>query len=71
MICPNAMTGSQGHRLPRSSAQPASTVISPRYIGLRVTRFESLAQSARELTEGAQEPRGKVRVGAPADFFNW
>jgi LysR family transcriptional regulator AphB len=32
---------------------------------------ESLVQSARELTEGAREPRGKVRVGAPADFFNW
>jgi LysR family transcriptional regulator AphB len=34
-------------------------------------QVESLTQSTRELTEGAREPRGKVRVGAPADFFNW
>ena len=31
---------------------------------------EGLAEAAQELSEGSQVPSGKVRVAAPADFFN-
>jgi DNA-binding transcriptional LysR family regulator len=34
-------------------------------------QVESLAESAKELVEGHQQPSGKVRVAAPADFLNW
>jgi DNA-binding transcriptional LysR family regulator len=34
-------------------------------------QVEALAESARELVDGNQEPSGKVRIAAPADFFNW
>jgi DNA-binding transcriptional LysR family regulator len=34
-------------------------------------QVEALAEAAQELGEGGQVPSGKVRVAAPADFFNW
>jgi len=34
-------------------------------------QVEALAEAAQELGEGSQIPSGKVRVAAPADFFNW
>ena len=34
-------------------------------------QVEALAEAAQELGEGSQVPSGKVRVAAPADFFNW
>jgi hypothetical protein len=34
-------------------------------------QVEALAEAAQELGEGSQVPRSKVRVAAPADFFNW
>jgi len=33
-------------------------------------QVEALAEAAQELSEGSQVPSGKVRVAAPADFFN-
>jgi len=33
-------------------------------------QVEALAEAAQELVEGSQVPSGKVRVAAPADFFN-
>src|SRR5882724_128091 len=33
-------------------------------------RIDSLAEAVQELGEGSQVPSGKVRVAAPADFFN-
>lgn len=33
-------------------------------------QVEALAEAAQELGEGSQVPSGKVRVAAPADFFN-
>ena len=32
---------------------------------------EALSSAAVELAEGSQMPSGRVRVAAPADFFNW
>lgn len=34
-------------------------------------QVEALAQSAQELAEGSQLPKGTVRVAAPADFFSF
>jgi DNA-binding transcriptional LysR family regulator len=34
-------------------------------------QIEALSEAALELAEGGQVPSGKVRVAAPADFFNW
>jgi LysR family transcriptional regulator AphB len=34
-------------------------------------QVEALSDAAAELAEGSQVPSGKVRVAAPADFFNW
>ena len=34
-------------------------------------QVEALAEAAQEIGEGSQVPSGKVRVAAPADFFNW
>lgn len=34
-------------------------------------QIEALSEAAVELAEGGQVPSGKVRVAAPADFFNW
>lgn len=34
-------------------------------------QVEDLTRSARDLADGSQLPSGKVRVAAPADFFNW
>jgi DNA-binding transcriptional LysR family regulator len=33
-------------------------------------QVEALAEAAQELSEGSQVPSGRVRVAAPADFFN-
>lgn len=34
-------------------------------------QIEALSEATLELAEGSQVPSGKVRVAAPADFFNW
>jgi DNA-binding transcriptional LysR family regulator len=34
-------------------------------------QVEALAESARDLLDGSQLPRGTLRVAAPSDFFNW
>jgi LysR family transcriptional regulator AphB len=61
-----------GQRLiQRSTRRMAPTSAGHALFAKCAQQVESLTQSARELTEGAHEPRGKVRVGAPADFFNW
>jgi len=57
--------------LQRSTRRMAPTSAGQALFAKCAQQVESLAQSARELTEGGHEPRGKVRVGAPADFFNW
>jgi len=57
--------------LQRSTRRMAPTSAGQALFAKCAQQVESLAQAARELTEGAREPRGKVRVGAPADFFNW
>lgn len=36
-----------------------------------VDQIETLTQSALDLAEGSEAPRGKVRVAAAADFLNW
>ncbi|MCX4163003.1 MULTISPECIES: LysR family transcriptional regulator [Paraburkholderia] len=36
-----------------------------------VDQIEALTQSALDLAEGSEVPRGKVRVAAVADFLNW
>lgn len=36
-----------------------------------VDQIEAVAEAALELADGSQVPSGKVRVAAPADFFNW
>src|SRR5213593_2642956 len=33
-------------------------------------QVEALAEAAQELSEGSEVPSGRVRVAAPADFFN-
>jgi LysR family transcriptional regulator AphB len=57
--------------LQRSTRRMAPTSAGQALFAKCAQQVESLAQSVRALTEGAHEPRGKVRVGAPADFFNW
>ena len=57
--------------LQRSTRRMAPTSAGQALFAKCAQQVESLAQLARELTEGAHEPRGKIRVGAPADFFNW
>lgn len=34
-------------------------------------QIDALSEATLELAEGSQVPSGKVRVAAPADFFNW
>ncbi|MHA6205943.1 LysR family transcriptional regulator [Dyella soli] len=34
-------------------------------------QVDALAEAALDLAQGSQVPSGKVRVAAPADFFNW
>lgn len=34
-------------------------------------QIEAVSEAALELAEGSQTPTGKVRVAAPAEFFNW
>jgi LysR family transcriptional regulator AphB len=57
--------------LQRTTRRMAPTSAGQALFAKCAQQVESLTQSTRELTEGAREPRGKVRVGAPADFFNW
>jgi LysR family transcriptional regulator AphB len=57
--------------LQRSTRKMAPTSVGQALFAKCAEPVESLVQSTRELSEGAHEARGKVRVGAPADFFNW
>jgi LysR family transcriptional regulator AphB len=57
--------------LQRSTRRMAPTSAGQALFAKCAHQVESLVQSAHELTEGAHEPRGKVRIAAPADFFNW
>jgi LysR family transcriptional regulator AphB len=34
-------------------------------------QVESLADAAKQLADGNQEPSGKIRIAAPTDFFSW
>jgi len=55
----------------RSTRKLTLTDAGNSFYALCAEQVEALAQSAQELADGSQLPSGKLRVAAPADFFNW
>ncbi|WP_367269810.1 LysR family transcriptional regulator [Roseateles sp.] len=57
--------------LHRSTRKLALTDAGEAFYARCADQVEALSDAAAELGEGGQIPSGKVRVAAPADFFNW
>ncbi|MDB6001856.1 MAG: LysR family transcriptional regulator, transcriptional activator AphB [Rhizobacter sp.] len=55
----------------RSTRKLTLTDAGQRFYAQSAEQVEALRESARALVDGNQLPSGKVRVAAPADFFNW
>src|SRR5207247_3329858 len=63
---------SLGLRLMQRSTRKLSLTDAGRTLYERCAeQVESLAQASVELADGNQLTSGTLRVGAPADFFNW
>jgi LysR family transcriptional regulator AphB len=56
--------------LQRSTRKLTLTDAGATFYARSADQVEALVEAARELGEGSQVPSGKVRVAAPADFFN-
>jgi DNA-binding transcriptional LysR family regulator len=57
--------------LHRSTRRLALTDAGRSFFAECATQVDALEQAAGQVTEAATAPAGRVRVGAPADFFNW
>jgi len=57
--------------LQRSTRRLALTDAGRAFYAECAHQVDALAQAAGQMKEAASEPVGRVRVGAPADFFNW
>ncbi len=55
----------------RSTRKLTLTDAGRTFFAQSVDQVDALAQSAQELADGSQLPRGTVRVAAPADFFSF
>lgn len=55
----------------RSTRKLTLTDAGRSFFGRCAEQVDALAQSAQELTDGSQLPRGSVRVAAQADFFSF
>ncbi|UUZ75261.1 LysR family transcriptional regulator [Polaromonas sp. P1(28)-13] len=55
----------------RSTRKLTLTDAGRTFYGGCAEQVEALAQSAQELADGSQLPKGTVRVAAPADFFSF
>ncbi|VVD59009.1 LysR family transcriptional regulator [Pandoraea anhela] len=57
--------------LQRSTRRLVLTEAGEAFYAECVGQVDSLFESYRQIADQSAEPRGRVRVAAPADFFNW
>ena len=55
----------------RSTRRLVLTDVGRSFFAECANQIDALGQAAGQVTEAAAAPAGRVRVGAPADFFNW